>query len=457
MPKSKVMIQLHNTSLFLDQNDLTVSESLMKYLKIPANQHVNFRFGSHKQSLKVIPAPGTNELRMSEFLARKLGIHRGTQLRIHYKTSSQTLCIGPLIGVMVSRANPGRPDRPFGAITAFCKELTEACRSQGAFVYFFTPQEIRSTNSSMEGWNYNGGWNKSVFPIADVIHNRLTTRKLENRPSVQYFMKEVKSKYNASVFNEQYLNKTEVFQALNNESGLRHYLPESHHFRNFENLKIMCGKYSVVFLKPVRGSLGKGIIRVSHRGGPNYICHFTGESGVRAQTFSSLAQVFSAVSGKMRKNKYQIQQGVQMIAINRRPVDFRALVQKNLHGQWGITSIVARIAGNHHFVSNLARGGSLSTVKDALIKSNLPTATRPIVQQRLRKASMEISEGIERQIDAHFGELGVDLAVDTNGRVWLLEVNSKPSKNDNTQLSDHKIRPSVKQIIQYSKFLSGFN
>jgi D-alanine-D-alanine ligase-like ATP-grasp enzyme len=50
--------------------------------------------------------------------------------------------------------------------------------------------------------------------------------------------------------------------------------------------------------------------------------------------------------------------------------------------------------------------------------------------------------------------LGIDLAVSKGGRVWLLEVNSKPSKNDNTAMPDQKIRPSVRQLILYCRHLA---
>ena len=36
------------------------------------------------------------------------------------------------------------------------------------------------------------GWRKTVLPAPDVVNNRLTSRKLENKPNVQHFIKEVK-------------------------------------------------------------------------------------------------------------------------------------------------------------------------------------------------------------------------------------------------------------------------
>ncbi|UUZ93293.1 YheC/YheD family protein [Paenibacillus sp. P25] len=70
---------------------------------------------------------------------------------------------------------------------------------------------------------------------------------------------------------------------------------------------------------------------------------------------------------------------------------------------------------------------------------------------------MQIAKGIETQVPGHFAELGIDLALDTRGRVWLLEVNSKPSKDDNTPLqAGKKMRPSVKRLVQYARFAAKF-
>lgn len=455
MPKSKVLIQVISSGI-MQEHVLMLGDSYVKLWKIPTNQNLTLRFGSFKQNVKVVPVPRYDGLRINQVLARKMGLISGSYIRMNYKQGINTLSMGPLIGVLISRDYPNMPDKPFGSITSFCKELVDACQKQGAYVYFFTPDLIGSNTTQLQGWVYSDGWHRMTLPIADVINNRLTSRKLENKPSVQHFMKEVKSRFRTSIFNEKFLDKTEVFDALKSDAALLRYLPESHLLRNFSMLKTMCSRHQVVFLKPVRGSLGKGIIRIAKTPDNHYNVYYTTINGTRKQTFSSLHKLFSSISGKMKTTRYQIQQGLSLIENNKRPVDFRALVQKNDTGKWNVTSVVARIAGDQHFVSNLARGGSLSTVKDAVVKSVVSPQTKMEAQAKLHKAALEIAKGVDAHIPAHFGELGIDLALDTNGRVWLLEVNSKPSKNDNTPLNDTKIRPSVKQMIQYACFLSGF-
>lgn len=454
MAKTKVAIHVQSSGTHTDDQVVMLGEAYVKRWKIPANQQVTLRFGSAKREVRIAPVPHLAALRISEPLAGKFGLQNKAKLCMHYKSGSRTVSVGPLIGVLLSRIHSQAPDRPFGAMTAFCKELTDACELHGGFVYFFTPNDIVSGSGTVPGWCFKSKWTKRTFPVPDVVYNRLTSRKLENKPIVQQFLKDVKSRYGGTVFNEKYLNKTEVFKALQPVAELKEYLPESHAFKNFAMLKTMCHKYGTVFLKPVVGSLGKGIVKISKQPDAGYVCYFTSMSGMRKQSYPTLTQLFHQISGKIKQQRYQIQQGLHLIEVSGRPVDFRALVQRNAAGEWTITSIVARIAANNTFVSNLARGGTLNSVQGAVSKSNAAPDKRAGANIKLRKAALQIAKGIETQIPAHFAELGIDLAFDVNGRVWLIEVNSKPSKDDNAPTRSGKIRPSVKQLILYSQHLA---
>ena len=455
MSTKKVTIQVTGSGILQD-DVIMLGEGVLKALKIPSGRPLQLQFGSFRREVTVIPVPRYDGLRINQTVASKTGLVPRSVLRISYRSASRTLRLGPHISVLVSRDYPDQPDRPFGSITMFCQELVNACRKKGAYVSFFTPEDIGAVTGYMKGWVYDDGWKKTVLPIADVVNNRLTSRKLENKPSVQHFMKEVKSLYGTQTFNEKFLDKNEVFDALKSISTLKKVLPESHLLKASATLKTMCNRYPVVFLKPVRGSLGKGIIRVSRQSDGSFLTLATGVGGTRKQTYASLDKLYASLSGKMKTTRYQIQQGLTLIDNSGRPVDFRALVQKNRTGKWSVTSIVARIAGGSHYVSNLARGGSLSTVKEAVGKTQLSGSAKASAYASLHTAALDIAKGIEGAIPAHFGELGIDLAMDTSGRVWLLEVNSKPSKNDNTPLSESKIRPSVKAMLEYSTYLAGF-
>ena len=452
MSSTKLTIDVQKTGIQLDDQVVFLDEAFVRKEKLPTEQPITLRFGAYKVDIKVSPVKSLKGMRLHASLANRLGIGHGATLCAAYDADARTLAIGPLIGVMMSRVHPHEPEQPFGDMTAFCRELLDACRILGGYAYFFTSDGIRESVETLEGWSFNGKWHRSLFPAPDVVYNRLTSRKYENKPSVQHFMKEVKSRYGANVFNEKYLNKTEVFDALAEGSALRKYLPESHLFRNMATLKAMCAKYPVVFLKPITGSLGKGIVRIT-REPRQYTCHFAGVNGAVGRSYPNFAKMAEAISGRIKRNRYQIQQGLNLITVGGRPVDFRALVQKNEEGKWKVTSIVGRVAGMHHFVSNLARGGHPISAAKVLARSNLGSSSGLLAQ--LRKAAVLLAEGVERHIPGHFGELGIDLAVDTDGKMWLLEINSKPSKNF-TAPPRSKVRPSVRQLVQYAHYLAKF-
>ncbi|WP_409345290.1 YheC/YheD family protein [Paenibacillus sp. MBLB4367] len=459
MAATKIVIHVQNGSFLPDDRTVVLNAALVKRWKIPTGSEIGLHYGSQRKTVSVVTAAKITSMRLHEALASHLGIHQGARLCISYSPETKTLRVGPIVGVLVSRTTSD-PEKPFGPISSFCRELTSACKAYGGLVYFFTPEDIPASAHSILGWVYTDKWTRKSFPIPDIVYNRLTTRKLENSPGVQQFMREAKSRFATIIFNEKYLNKTEVFQALQKDGALQSYLPESHLFKDYLTLKKMCGKYGTVFLKPVTGSLGKGIIRITKLPNSTYQCHYAGMAGIRKQSFPKLAPLYSSISGKMKTRSYQIQQGLKLLEVSERPVDFRALVQRGKTGDWEITSTVARIAGSETFVSNLARGGTLSPVQDAIMKTNLISTHKAAVPQRINKAALEIAKGIETQIDAHFAELGIDLAVDPYGKVWLLEVNSKPSKDDNSPLhaaaAPDKIRPSVRQIVRYSQHLAKF-
>lgn len=440
---------------------IVLNEKIFKEQNIPRAQHITIQFGIHTKIVKVLPTLKRQGLYIHPRLAQQLGILGFTgqklQLRVQYMEKLNTLKLGPLISVLINKETPENLLKPFGNISSFCRELADACMNHGAAVYFFTPASITSQSTWMNGWVFDGEWKKKLMPLAEVIYNRLPSRKIESQSYVQHFFRHIRKHHNIAIFNERFLDKHDVFHALKNDDEVNNYLPESHLLENLATLKEMYNKHRVLYLKPVQGSLGKGIYRITSLDQQKMILL---ESATKMNSkpikFPNISTLYRSIKPKLKQRQYQLQQGLSVIQIGPRPVDFRALVQKNATGNWSITSIVARTAGDEKFVANLASGGTIDTVINTLPRTNLlQHISSEEMLISLKRAAISIAEAIDRNIDAHFGELGVDLAIDVQGKVWLLEVNSKPSKQDNTPLQGTRIRPSVRMVISYAKYLTG--
>lgn len=139
------------------------------------------------------------------------------------------------------------------------------------------------------------------------------------------------------------------------------YIPETSLY-NEEQLRMMLRQYAFVFIKPVKGGGGSGVMRVA-RGRREYTCtHME-----RTYRFSSF-QALAVGIGKLRlRRPYLIQQGILLATIQDRPVDYRVKVVKE--GQkWFFRSVVARHARPGLVITNLCKGGTLIKGMDALRK-----------------------------------------------------------------------------------------
>ncbi|WP_040948610.1 YheC/YheD family protein [Gorillibacterium massiliense] len=466
--KTKISISINGA---MDDQTIRVSSSLIKKYKIPQGTSLLFKVGSIQETVRVL-STGNAGVQIHANLAERTGLSDENTLCLKYNLNQRTLSVGPIVGVMLRKISSNML-RPFGNVTSFARELTEAARLSGGLVYFFSADQLEERGGRIAGLIYNKGWKKGMFPYPDALYNRLTSRVVEKSTKVQRFISEAKTQYHSVVFNERYLDKAEVFSALKKEADVAEVLPESYTYQGSKMLRAMLNRHAAVFLKPVLSSLGKGIIRVRRGGSGGYESHIAGNDGkIRQMNFASFPSMLKSLGPRLKKAKYIIQEGIDLLTSSGSPIDFRALVQRNGKGEWKLTSIVARIAASRTFVSNLARGGKLTTVDGAFSAGNLPVHLRSATSSRLKKVAVDIAKGIETQIsDAHFAELGIDLAVDYHGRVYLLEVNSKPSKEDNSPLvledstdqnptdggkSAVRIRPSVRRVVCYSKYLGGF-
>lgn len=461
MVKLPTVVRIQHSSR-LEQNTILLSGAILKRWGIPQGQPIKLSFGSASKDVFIGKATGKSTkkiLIVASSTALTLTLPSNIKLCMNYSPSRRTLKIGPLIGVLLNRPFLN----PSVGLNSFCRELASACLKSGGFCYFFNKSKLSGSLQAIDGWYYHRGWKHRSMPIPDVIYNRIGNRKEENSNSVQHFIHDVKSRYHCVVFNEKFLNKNEVFEALQQDPASAPMLPESYPVKNTATIKAMLARHDTVFVKPVTGSLGRGIIRITkQRNG--YQCHINQINIVSRSSYSTFSALASALSKRLSKQRFQVQQGLRLIAVHGRPVDFRVLVQRNGKGEWSVTSAVSRVAANHTFVSNLARGGSISRIENAIVNSNLATPYRSKMREKLQFSAIQIAKGIETYIPSHFAELGIDLAIDTQGAIWLLEVNSKPSKEDTTILQQQLdpdqprpliVRPSVKKIIDYSQFAAG--
>lgn len=453
MGPHRVQIQIVPDRYFPPQMNMVISRHLAHKLQL--QQHTIWTaFGSAAGTgLVALTQTQSPLIRISASLAHLLHLTQQLSTNVRYDPEGFVLRFGPILGIMINQdVQETEIDQPFGAMTRFLEECILAGKNRGVVVTVLRPEEILLEHKTVRGWVYDQNqWHKAVLPLPDVVYNRITSRRIEAQPQLQQKIQRLRSLHTVSIFNERFLDKQQVYEILKRDPEIRAMLPETYPFAP-NLLRIMLMKYPCLYLKPTNGSLGNGIIRVTRQGG-NITCQYTSATRNLTQTAHSVPEAVKLLQRRIKRSRYIIQQGLVLVKQNGRPVDFRVLVQKNIRGEWAVTSTVGRVANDQDIVSNLARGGTLRKASEVLMGLQVPH--KPTSAQ-LRAKSIQIAQTFEKLADGHYAELGIDLALDIQGNLWLLEINSKPSKTDDTVTNPTlTTRPSVSRLIDYICHLYG--
>lgn len=452
MGLSKIQIITKPESHFPGNTNICLSDRLAKKLGI-SHDWFKIRFGS---SMAVGHSWLTQQKNMSfqvhEQLSQQLYLPSQASIYAHFDPHTQNLYLGPILGILIDTLPSNQQQLKFGLMTKFLEECAIAGRIHGILVAILLPQTLSTQKKQMQAWIYQQKkWIKTTLPLPNVIYNRITSRRIESQQENQYKLKMLRTRYKIPIFNEMFLNKLQVHRLLEKDPQIKLMLPTTYPFQKNVLTKMLSG-YPVLYLKPTNGSLGQGIIRLIKTSKQIYYQSAT-TSGTLTLTFRSIPACVKAVTRRIGKQSYLIQQGLSLATYAGKQLDFRVLAQKNHLGNWSITSTVARVANDQHIVSNLAQGGMIRKATDVLQSLQIPR--KPSLKQ-LKATSLKITQTFDRLADGHFAELGIDLALDRNGKIWIIELNSKPSKTDDSVINPAlSTRPSVNKLMKYIHFLTG--
>jgi hypothetical protein len=104
--------------------------------------------------------------------------------------------------------------------------------------------------------------------------------------------------------------------------------------------------------------------------------------------------------------------------------------------EWIISGITGRVAAPKKVVTNYRKGGHAAPLPQVLL--SVFGNDRRKVKASLRRI-VRLSRVIADTIDQNHSvrELGIDLAIEKSGRIWIIEANPHPGHMLFTQLPDH--------------------
>lgn len=205
---------------------------------------------------------------------------------------------------------------------------------------------------------------------------------------------------------------------LKRKRTISRYIPQTKRYRG-PVLKTMLRRYKMVYVKPVHGQQGIGVMRAAQNGSL-YSLH----SGLRLTQRLNWGRLDHLVRKKMARRSYIVQRGIHLLRYRGRIFDLRIMTQLNRRRRWQVTGMLARVASRGRAVTNGSQGATIHTTKSAL-GAHCSKASRLRTEAKLRKICLDSARQL-RRIYPHLNELGFDIALDKRLRPWILEVNTAP-------------------------------
>ncbi len=333
-----------------------------------------------------------------------------------------------MIGILAN-FKPNDP-KPLGKQTLLIQGFFEAARILGVEIGLFHPAELLKT-SHPEGFVFRDGvWIQEKLEAPGVIYDRLYS-------SISGFDDPVLALKRSLEYEKQipFLNPLDLSIDVTDKLAFSHLMQRL----EIDSPAVICDRcddpgrvwdtmrnFSSVILKPRFGRMGRGIIRLKTDSNKIRVKHDRVELAAdnRWELSGMLTQICH--QNDLHPHDLLMQELIEIKRFDRRFFDVRILVQR-IDGESDptITGEVARVSSPDATVPNIDQGG-IPVPLDSWLHRLYGSAARSI-HTAMRDRAIAAWSKLEARY-GKIGELGIDLLIDIENRIWIVEMNSKPGR-----------------------------
>lgn len=339
----------------------------------------------------------------------------------------------------------------------YFKKLTIRGQKLGLSIIVFTPADVNRQEQRIYGHVYDINrkrWIRMRAPIPHFIFDRCRYQPNARFKQLQSF----RARYpHLHYLNRPLANKWHMHNVLSQHGSIRAHLPATRRMNGSADVLAMLGKNSCVYLKPINGTGGRGILRITkHK--QRYILQGR-DLRRRIVTTQSVtrSKLISRIKAWARNQKLLVQAGVNITLSDGRVHDYRMLLQKGRGGQWEYTGCAGRVGARRSVTSNL-HGGGRAVAMANLMKRWFPDDKQAqAIQQEMKRLAFDVVKEVEKRF-GQLCEMALDLAVDRQGHVWLLEINPKPSRQVFMKIGEMETyETALQKPLEYALWLMEKN
>ncbi|MCX7572006.1 YheC/YheD family protein [Tumebacillus sp. DT12] len=301
------------------------------------------------------------------------------------------------------------------------QRLAEAGIAEDLPVVFFHPHRIDLKRRTVTGVRYHPGtgWMPIRVPLPRVVVDNVYVH-IARTDRLYAGNKRALEQRGTVVLNPRLPDKSGVWQALQRQPLLADHLPETAVMRSAADLERWLDRHESVFLKPVRGSGGRGVLRVSRDQAGTYRVAGAKKSLWRREEWSFF------LKKRLGETPHLIQQGLSLFETEGCKIDLRIVLHRDGDRTWQPITTVPRMGAIGSVVTNLAQGGQVKEFA-WLTERMTEQGLRAPQRERLEQIAVQAAEAVTL-IRPTLAFLGLDLALDTTGRAYVLDINPRPGR-----------------------------
>ncbi|MBL0388500.1 YheC/YheD family protein [Tumebacillus sp. ITR2] len=437
---------------------LLLPKLAMKSLQLANGSMCRVAYGGRETRVQVRELPAKAEqgrAQLAEDVRRELLMPDSA--RVDLLQSTGGLRFGYVLGIIAQLKTES--ETLVGQQVPVFKHLLNAAEEEGMTGYVFSPLDIEWEQDFVTGYAWDSShrvWRRRRMPMPDVVYDQIVSRVFQKRDDVAEQRERLLKMVRPRGFNPDFFDKSQVHTWLSGAPRTKNLVPDAITFKTSTQASQFLYRHSDVYMKPIHGSLGIGILRLKRRPEGQVQYQMKKKGGALVQgTAGSISEFLKKFAPRLRKGPYLIQETLRLKTWQGRPFDIRLLLQKDGTGKWNRTKTFCRIAQDGDITSNLSTGGDALAVK-AVLKDILPgdKAVNRVMRE-LSQIAEDVPAVLEATVEGTLGELGLDLGLDENGKIWVIEINSKPWKKPNIEDGEWRELSllAFARPVQFAKYL----
>jgi glutathione synthase/RimK-type ligase-like ATP-grasp enzyme len=305
-------------------------------------------------------------------------------------------------------------------------EMAKRAANHGVICFRFIPSDINLDTLRANGYIFDiltYEWKQVDCPIPKVLYDRCFYSEDEHSKHCSRIVAWLKKNTNFSFLGYGLPNKLEIFQSLAH-TPLNMYLPPTVFISDTEMIQKELATHTRIVLKPINGSGGNGILFLEEQ--ENQITIKTYKQNRHIQKiFHNKENAFTLLKGLTVQRGYLLQPYLALTNENSEPFDIRIFLQKGEDGNWIERGRGIRRGSPKGILSNIQAGGYVDSYHTWIRQLN--ENQRAVFEDELRTIISSLPIILENTFLPLF-ELGVDIGYTNEGKIWILDINSKPGR-----------------------------